>query len=70
MIPKGTVKQVILALWEDIPGMKRCQEWTSELINDLVKERVLPESALEVLDTARAEQIGRASCRERVFAVV
>ena len=56
IIPKGTVRQVILALWEDIPGMKRCQEWTSELINDLVKEGVLPESALEVLDTARAER--------------
>ena len=55
MIPKGTVKQVILALWEDIPGMERCQEWTSELINDLVKRGVLPKSALEVLDTARTE---------------
>ena len=43
-------------LWEDIPGMKRCQEWTSELINDLVKEGVLPKSALEVLDTARTER--------------
>ena len=56
MIPKGTLRQVGLALWADIPGMKRCQEWTSELISDLVKEGVLPESALEVLDTARAER--------------
>ena len=56
MIPKGTLRQVNLALWEDIPGLKRCQEWTSELISDLVKEGVLPESALEVLDTARAER--------------
>ena len=56
LIPKGTVRQVTLALWEDIPGMKRCQEWTSEFINDLVKKGVLPEFALEALDTARAER--------------
>ena len=53
-------------MWEDIPGMKRCQEWTSELINDLVKERVLPESALEVLDTAWAERSMQPVARESV----
>ena len=66
MIPKGTFRQVNHALREDIPGMKRCQEWTSELINDLVKERVLPESALEVLDTARAERNMPSVIRESV----
>ena len=66
MIPKGTFRQVNHALREDIPGMKRCQEWTSELINDLVKERVLPESALEVLDTARAERNMPSVTRESV----
>ena len=66
MIQKGTFRQVNHALREDIPGMKRCQEWTSELINDLVKERVLPESALEVLDTARAERSMPPVARESV----
>ena len=66
MIPKGTFRQVNHALREDIPGMKRCQEWTSELINDLVKEGVLPESALEVLDTARAERSMPPVARESV----
>ena len=66
MIPKGTFRQVNHALREDIPGMKRCQEWTSELINDLVKERVLPESALEVLDTAWAERSMPPVARESV----
>ncbi|GLB43421.1 hypothetical protein LshimejAT787_1303220 [Lyophyllum shimeji] len=49
MIPTGTPSQVRLALWKDIPGMRRCQEWTSDFIDDLVKQGLLPESALENL---------------------
>ncbi|KAF8953776.1 hypothetical protein BDZ97DRAFT_1678839 [Flammula alnicola] len=57
MIPTGTVSQVILALWRDIPGMRRCQEWTSDFIDDLVEQGLLPESALEVRDAVRAARV-------------
>ena len=49
----GTVSQVVLTLWRDIPGMRRCQEWTSEFI-DMVKQGLLSESVLEVCDAIRA----------------
>ncbi|KIM36321.1 hypothetical protein M413DRAFT_291446 [Hebeloma cylindrosporum] len=56
LIPTGTVSEVTLALWYDIPGMKRCQEWASEFIDDVVKQGLLPESAVEVCAIARAER--------------
>ena len=43
----GTVSQVVLTLWGDIPGMTRCQEWTSEFIDDMVKQGLLSESVLD-----------------------
>lgn len=53
----GTVSQVVLTLWGDIPGMRRCQEWTSEFIDDMVKQGLLSESVLEVCDAIRAARV-------------
>ncbi|KDR83881.1 hypothetical protein GALMADRAFT_219710 [Galerina marginata CBS 339.88] len=52
--PKGTVKQVVAGWAQDIPGVKRCQEWTTELIHDLVKQGLLPETALAVRNAVEA----------------
>jgi len=46
--PAGTVSEVVAGWSRDIPGVRRCQEWTGELIDDLVGQGLLPESALAV----------------------
>ena len=48
--PTGTLSQQTAGWAQDIPGVKRCQEWTSELIDDLVKQKLLPDSALAKRD--------------------
>lgn len=52
--PTGTVSQQAAGWAKDIPGAKRCQEWTSELIDDLVRQKLLPDSALAKRDEVRA----------------
>ncbi|KAF8069948.1 hypothetical protein FPV67DRAFT_1485569 [Lyophyllum atratum] len=53
MPAEGSTVKETLAYWaQDIPGIKRCQEWTCELIDDLVAQEFLPQTALAVRDAA------------------
>jgi hypothetical protein len=52
--PTGTVTQMMAGWAKDIDGVRRCQEWTTNLIDDLVKQRLLPETALAVLEAVKA----------------
>ncbi|KAF5385049.1 hypothetical protein D9615_001001 [Tricholomella constricta] len=53
VMPTGTVSEVAAALQHDIPGMRRCQEWTMEYIAALVKAGLLPDEAMNVVAEAR-----------------
>jgi hypothetical protein len=52
--PTGTVTQMNAGWAKDIDGVRRCQEWTTDLINDLVKQRLLPQTALAARETVKA----------------
>ncbi|KAG6810391.1 hypothetical protein H0H92_012074 [Tricholoma furcatifolium] len=49
----STVSAVVAALQRDIPGMRRCQEWTMDYIKALVKAGLLPDDAIVVVAEAR-----------------
>jgi len=53
VMPKGTVSEVAAALQHDIPGMRRCQEWTMDYIAALVKAGLLPDEAMNVIAEVR-----------------
>jgi hypothetical protein len=52
--PTGTVTQMKAGWAKDIDGVRRCQEWTTDFINDLVKQKLLPETALTVREAIKA----------------
>ncbi|KAF8878593.1 hypothetical protein CPB84DRAFT_1828586 [Gymnopilus junonius] len=49
VMPTGTVSEIAAALQHDIPGMRRCQEWTMDYIAALVKDGLLPDEAMNVI---------------------
>ncbi|KAF5313883.1 hypothetical protein D9619_013027 [Psilocybe cf. subviscida] len=53
VMPIGTVSQVTAALQHDIPGMRRCQEWTMGYIDALIKADLLPNEATTAVAEAR-----------------
>ncbi|RDB23607.1 hypothetical protein Hypma_009134 [Hypsizygus marmoreus] len=52
--PKGTPTQITAGWARDIPDVRRCQEWTTDFIVDLVTQGLLPETALVVLEAVTA----------------
>lgn len=53
VMPTGSVSRVAAALQHDIPGMRRCQEWTMDYIAALVKAGLLSDEAMNVVAEAR-----------------
>lgn len=50
--PTGLPSEIRAGWAKDIPGVRRCQEWTTDLIAELVKRELLPAAAIEVARTA------------------
>lgn len=51
--PTGKPSEIRAGWGKEIPGVKRCQEWTTELIEDLIKQGLLPKDALIIVQAAR-----------------
>ncbi|OBZ80063.1 hypothetical protein A0H81_01384 [Grifola frondosa] len=53
MPPAGSKPSEIKAFWlQDHPNAPRCQEWTRSYVAALVKEKLLPDTAIEAINSA------------------